>query len=174
MSAITDIYDYFTPIEDAIAAVFKAAEIDCFTALGEQPLGDGEAEGDVEDKRPRPRVEIVLHPGAAMGRLRAMAGKNTSSGHLREYARRSNLDFRLITKADIREHRAYVAHIQYLCDTLADAVNETRLLTNHRIAAIRMTGGEAGYRPQDGVIETVLTAEVDFSVQHYAFEAIET
>lgn len=172
MSAITDIYDYFTPLEDAVCAVFKSEGITCFSGLGQQPELDAEetaADGTQSFQKELPRVEVVLHPGAGLGQLRAHTARPCAAGHREEQARRSTLSVLVLTKADPIEHRAFVAQVQYVVDTLAHRANNTRRLTKHRLSAVRQVGGTAGYTTERGVIETMLNCEVDFSVQTTAW-----
>jgi hypothetical protein len=176
MSAESDIYDYFTPIEDAIAAVFKAAEITCLTPLGVQKFEVDEADTSDKDalefQKPRPRVEVVLHPGSNLGLLYPVSGRRVAAGHLREQARRAMLTLTIVTKDSILEHRAFVAQVLYIADTLAYEATNSRLLVNHNLSSLRCTGGTAGYRPQDGVMETLLNFDLDFAVQVAAFAAL--
>lgn len=177
MSVETDIYDYFTPIENAIAAAFHAHDVICYTPLGKQGADDADDltpdQEDPDFQRERPRIEIALMPGAGMGRLRVSSGRQVANGHLREMAYRSALNIEAITKADIREHRSYLCRILFLCDTLAHDVNNTALLYNHKLQRIQSTGGSVEYKPEDGLFRSLLTYDVDFSVQQYAFEALE-
>lgn len=173
MSAPTAFQKY-KPLSDAIAAVFKASDIVCLTPFGEQPAGDAEAEGEQEDKKPRPRVEICVHPAASMGRLMPRTGINAASGHLRESCRMSNVSLRIITEANAESHTEFVELVEYICDTIGPAVNNTRLLENHNVQTFKLTGGTAGYRPQDGIMETELTAEMIFTTQTYAITALDS
>lgn len=177
MSAITDIYDFLTPTEDAIAAAFKANEIACFTPLGQQKFAEDEAtlgEKERQDfQRPRPRLDIVLHPGPGKGILRPAAGYRITSGHLREKAWACSLMISVITAAEILVHRAYLARVLFLCDTLAHDANATRLLTHHFLQSIRCQGGTVGYHPQDGNFETQLTFDVDLSVKEDAWDSLD-
>ena len=176
MSVQSDIYDFFTPIEDAIASAFKLGGVTCYTPLGEQQLNEAAiADPDHAEQfqKKRPRVEIVLHPGASKGILVAQAGRRVTSGHLREKARAATLDVNLITEPDIVKHRAFVARILFLTDTLAHDANETKSLTNHFLQSIRCQGGSLSYNGEEGHYQTSLVFDVDFSVQETAWPALE-
>jgi len=176
MSAASDIYDYFTPIEEAIAARFTAANLTCYTALGLELLSaesTTSATGEQEFQKARPRVELVLQPGAAKGMLRAQADRKTTFGHMREKARMASLQMRIITAPQVVAHRAFVAQVLFLCDTLAADVNNTKSLTNHNLQSVRCSGGSVGYKPEDGDFETTLNFDVEFSVQEYAWDALD-
>jgi hypothetical protein len=108
-----------------------------------------------------------------MGRLVPKAGVKAAGGNLRESMRRSTVSIRLVTTANIAQHRAFLCQVLWILDTICPAANNTRRLENHCIQGFRITGGSPGNQPQNGMIETELTAEMDFSTQTYAIEALE-
>lgn len=177
MSALTDIYDFFTPLEEAVASVFDKSGVTCYTPLGEQRL-DANAASDPSleqsfQKR-RPRVELALSLGPSAGMLRAESGRRAAAGHLREKCRRCTLHVNVVTEPDIVKHRSFVATVLFIADSLAYEVNETETLTNHFVQRIACTG-ESGrtYNAEDGQFETQLSFEVDLSVQEYAWTALD-
>jgi hypothetical protein len=163
MSAITDIYDYFTPIETAVQSVFAAAEVAACTPVD-----------DPDFQRPRPRVEIELSPGDAQGRLRYEADRLVASGNLRETAYSASLSIRVITEAQISQHRAFLARAQYQMDNIVPTIGAAGTLTNHRLASAKATGGSVSYTPQDGCYVSELTYDIDFSILPSAWAALET
>jgi len=160
---IADIYDYFTPIEAAIVQVFDAQEIVCWTPLR-----------DPEFQKQRPRVEAVLMPGAGKVRLLPQAGRRSAPGHLREQARNASLVINVITEANITLHRAYVARVIYLLDTMAHDAQATGLIPNHFIAALRCNGGQLDYKPEEGLFNSTLNCDLDFSVRTTAWAELAT
>lgn len=177
MSALTDIYDFFTPLEEAAASVFDKSGVTCYTPLGEQQL-DQQAQSDptLEQsfQKKRPRVELALSLGASKGILRAQSGRRPAAGHLREKARTCTLHVNVVTDPDIVKHRAFVSTVLYIADTLAYEINETGSLTNHFVQRVSCTG-ESGraYNAEDGQFETHLAFEIDLSVQEYAWDALD-
>lgn len=168
MSVASDIYDFFTPIENAVSAAFARNGVACYSPLGLQELdaaGAADPTLEGEFQRPRPRLEIVLHPGASRGMFVPKAGRRVAAGVLREKARAAQLHMAVITKPDIVEHRAYLAQVLFLCDTLAYDANQTDTLTNHALQSIKCQGGQLDYKAEDGVFQTDLMFDVDFSVQ---------
>lgn len=171
------VYDYFTPIENAIAAAFQRNGVDCYTPLGEQQLNESsesEPSNTAAFQKKRPRVEVVLMPGANKGILRAEDGRRVAAGYLREWARTSSLVLAVITEADIIQHRAYLAKILYLLDTLAYDVSGTETLQNHAIQSIKCLGGSIAYKSEEGNYQTTLNNELEFSVQTTAWALLET
>jgi len=177
------IYDYFTPIEDAIAQAFAVNQITCYTPRGLQELNDAGTAASPNNKqefqKETPRVEIMLLPGASKGFLLPVAGRHRAApGFLREQVRNASLTLRLITAANIVEHRAYVARVLFYVDTLGldanaavDAEGASKM-PYHRIGCVMCNGGTLDYKPEEGNIETVLNCSVDFSVLDGAWELL--
>lgn len=161
MSAITNAYDYFTPIETAWAKVFTDAGIATYTAAN-----------DPELQRERPRVEVELEPATAAGRLKPASDKLIAGGNLREQAYTATMNVRVITEANVATHRAFLAEVQYLCDAIVPALFATDLMPYHRVARVQATGGSVDYTPQDGIYNTQLTYEIEFSVLASALNAL--
>ncbi len=158
MSAISDIYDYFTPLEDAIRTVFEANDIVCWTPLSDPAF-----------QKERSRVEAVLMPGQNLGRL-LPAATRTASGFMREQARKSQLVIRVITESDIAAHRLFVAQILYLLDTLGLAMNDGDKLPNHAVSGLICNGGTLDYSPEDGSYVSLLNCDLTFSVKTAAWD----
>jgi hypothetical protein len=176
MSAASDIYDYFTPIEDAICTAFALVNIACYSPLGEQLL-NAQADAATPDLKrsfikKRPRVEIALMPGAALGRLLPIPGRRVASGHLPEQARRATLVVQVITEADIVIHRVYLAQVNYFLDTMAYRANQTGKMPNHYIGGLKNNGGSLEYKPEAGNFHSTLNYDVDFSVNTNAWNAL--
>lgn len=173
MSAASDIYDYFTPIEDAIATAFALVNVTCYTPLGEQILNaaaDAAAPDHKQEfQKKRPRVEIALMPGASKGRLLPVAGRRVAAGHLPEQARNANLIVRVITAAEIIVHRVYLAEVIYRLDTMAHAANATGKMPNHFLGGLRNNGGSLEYKASEGNFESTLNCDLDFSVKTTAW-----
>ncbi len=158
-----DLYDYFTPLETAIATVFEAQEFVIWTPLR-----------DPEFQKQRPRVEAVLMPGAALGYLLPATDVPVRCGFLREKARRANLILTLVTAPEITVHRAYVARTLFLLDTLGLAMNATDDMPYHAVQSVKCNGGSLSLNPESGAYETTLTCDVDFSVKEAAWAGLET
>lgn len=167
MSAISDIYDYFSPIEDAIRTVFEANEIVCWTPLS-----------DPDFQKERPRVEAVLLPGQNLGRLLPVVladgetRRRNANGFLREQARRSQLVIRVITESDIAVHRTFVAEILYLMDTAGHDMNAGDKLPNHAVSGLNCTGGTLETKAEEGSYMSVFMFDLDFSVKTAAWDAL--
>lgn len=177
MSVATDIYDFFTPVENAVSAAFERAGVTCYTPLGLQQLDEaGAADPDnlEQFQRKRPRVEIVLHPGASRGMLVPKAGRRVTSGVLREKARSASLHMALITGPNIVTHRAFLAKVLFLSDTLAYDANNTETLLNHCIQSIKCQGGQMNYKSEEGAFQTDLAFDVEISVQESKWDELET
>lgn len=175
MSALTDIYEYFTPIEEAVAKVFAQNSVMCYTPLGEQLLTESGSEASDEQalQKKRPRVEVCLQPGAAKGILRPLPNRRVTSGHLQEKARVSQLTMLLVTEPNIVQHRNFIALVIAISDTLATGVNNQDSFNNFFIQSVRATGGTTNYKPEDGTFSTELTFDVEFSVQEYLWSALD-
>lgn len=177
------IYDYFTPIEDAIATAFALNQVTCYTPLGEQLLNEAasSAAPDLEQRfqMKRPRVQIMLLPGAAKGILRPATGVRAASGFLREKARNASLTLRLVTEANIVAHRAYVARVLFLVDSLGADANAAedaegyKKLLYHRIGGLRCNGGTLDDAPEQGTLQTLLNCDLDFSVLDSAWALLD-
>lgn len=176
MSVATDIYDFFTPVENAISAAYERAGVTCYTPLGLQQLNaaqEAAPDNAQQFQRKRPRLEIVLHPGAARGFFVPQAGRRVAAGHLREKANQATLSMDVITEPDIVKHRAFLARILFLSDTLAYDATQTETLTNHYLQAIKRTSGDTSYEAEDGHFRTRLTFDVDLSVQENKWPELE-
>ncbi len=177
------IYDYQTPIEEAIASVMVANEVTCYTPLGEQIIVDGlKSSPDAlqQFEKKRPRIEIVLTGVSGIGRLWPYGSKKGASGFNREQAYSGQLTVRVITEANIVTQRAYLSLVQNLMDTIGAAANVATkadgslIMPYHCIGGIRKTGDTPNYAPQDGLIETMLTYNLDFSVVDTAWALLDT
>lgn len=161
MSAVSDIYDYFTPLEDAIRTVFEAAEVTCWTPLSDPAF-----------QKERPRIEALILPGQNKGMLRPVPSVRTASGFLREKARRSQLVIRVVTEANIATHRSFVAKILYLLDTLGYEMNAGDKLPNHAVGSLICNGGNLDYSPEDGSYVSLLNCDLDFSVKEASWDTL--
>jgi hypothetical protein len=153
VSEIKDIYDFFTPIEEAVKAAFVANEIDCFTPSDDPKL-----------QRKRPRIEVALSLAPSQRRLIGVVGTRATPGFVRDAARQGQLDMALVTDAAINIHRDFVSKVLYLCDTLANDANGTGTLTKHFIQSLMVTGSSQEYDSEKGVYITNLTLAIDFSI----------
>lgn len=158
-----ELYDYFTPLETALASVFEAQEFVIWTPLR-----------DPEFQKERPRVEAVLMPGAALGFLLPEVNKPARCGFLREKARRASLTVFVVTEARIVTHRAFLARTLYVLDTLGHAMNATALMPYHSVQSVKCNGGGLSDDPTTGSYTTTLNCDLDFSVVESAWADLET
>lgn len=157
------LYDYFTPLESAIASVFEAQEFVIWTPLR-----------DPQFQKERPRVEAVLMPGAALGFLYPEASRPVRSGFMREKARKAALSIFVVTEANITTHRAYLARVLYLLDTLGYDMNATALMPYHAVQSVKVNGGSLSDDATTGAYTTTLNCDLDFSVKEAAWPLLET
>lgn len=162
MSAITEIYDFYTPLENAVAQVLTAGGLNTYT-----PITAPEFQKD------RPRVEAEIEPASGLGRLLPATNRVNASGYLREQAYSATLNLTVITAADIAIHRAFLAQVQYQADTLAHDVRVSGASPNHILNRVQATGGSVDYTPQDGAFISKLTFEIEFSIKPAAWAALE-
>lgn len=162
-----ELYDYFTPLETALAKVFTDANFTVWTPLL-----------PAEFQKERPRIEAVLMPGAALGFLKpdpaAAVNYPVRSGFMREKAHKSNLSLLLVTAPEITIHRAYVATALGVVDLLGLAMNDTGLMPYHAVQCVKVTGGGLTLHPETGDYQTTLNCDVDFSVKESAWADLET
>lgn len=166
------VYNYFTPIEEAIAKAFAAYGVDCYTPLGEIKAFEQVNGQEQQFVKAIPRVEIELQTGSNMGNLRASNRVRPASGFLREQARRSNLMVSIITDAELIPHREYYTTILFLLDGIGSTINEFYPPEFHAIGGIKVTGGQQSYTPQGGLFKSTINCDVDFSVLEIAWKEV--
>lgn len=170
MSAITDIYDFETAIEEAFRAAIAGEGINAFTLLTVPDETDTEAAQQFQNTRPR--VVIHLVTGAAKGLLLPAAGVRASSGSLREQAYGGTLTIELVTEAAIVTHRTQRAQLRALLDTICPTLNV--LPAKHNIQRVRAAGTGETMQASQGAYVSRLTYDIDFSVQTTAWADLET
>lgn len=158
-----ELYDYFTPLEKAVASVFESQDFVIWTPLR-----------DAAFQKSRPRVEAVIMPGAALGFLRPSAGLPARSGFLREKARKAALSVFVVTEAKIVTHRAFLARVLFLLDTLGYQMNETGLMPYHSVQMVKVNSGSLSDDPETGAYTTTLHCDIDFSFKESAWTALDT
>lgn len=174
MSAVTDIYDPLSPAEAALAALFKANEITCYTPLGEQMEAEEAAAQDptVQFIKKRPRVEVLVTLGASHGWLFPHRGVRAASGFMREKARQASLLVKIVTDANIALHRQFQAQVLFVLDTAGEAIRNTTAMPNHTINRIKVGGTSLNYLPENGIFETSVSCDLDISVNDTAWPAL--
>lgn len=177
-AALLAIYDYMSPFEEAAASVFAAAQFNAYTPLGEQilaqNLADSESDKKTQFQLKRPRVQLMMNPGANGGRLHTtpVNGRRKNSGHRRDQARQSTLVIRCVTEANIVQHRAYIAQVLAIIDTLAHAVNQTGKMPLHVADSLTCNGGDALYKDTEGLFNSNLNCTVNISVNANAWDSV--
>lgn len=157
-----ELYNYFTPLESAVAKVFEDQEFTIWTPLR-----------DPKFQKERPRVEAVLMPGAALGFLRPEPSRIARCGFLREKARKAALSVFVVTEANIATHRAYLARVLFLLDTLGFDMNATALMPYHSVQCVKVNGGSLSDDPTTGAYTTTLNCDIDFSFKEAAWAALD-
>ena len=147
-----ELYNYFTPLESAIAAVFEAQEFIIWTPLR-----------DLKFQKERPRVEAVLMPGAALGFLRSEPSRIARCGFLREKARRATLSIFVVTEANVVTHRAFLARTLFVLDTIGYEMNKTALMPYHSVQSVKVNSGSLSDDATTGAYTTTLNCDLDFS-----------
>lgn len=158
MSAETDIYSFETIFAQALQAVLNGRDVRSYTILDAPNF-----------QNDRPRTEIIFVPGSGRGRW------NPARADLRETAWKGAYNLFLITDANVQAHSAYVALVRSIMHGIDTAINGAEPMTRHRLQAFFRDGGTSpSYKPEDGVYETRMIYEVDFSVQADAWAALES
>ena len=180
MSAASNIYDFSTPIEETFAFIFSARGMNCYSPLGESILNEAanDAPPDLiqQFQKKRPRVEILLIPGAGLGHLRPRTDNVASRitpGFLRDNSHRANMILWVVTRADILEHRAYIAQVRCLLEVIAFEANASGKMAHHTIQTFKVTGEQPASKAGEGIIEATINCELEFSVKESAWTAFD-
>lgn len=192
MTALQQAYDFKTPVEMALALDFAASEIKVRAVANDGFATNAwrEANPTVQDKILgmsfqdfRPRVEIVVRVGPAAGRnLPDSEGQfQPIGGFCHDFGRGLAVGIKVITKADILEHRAFESQIRGLMATVLRRINGDltidgaiagQQLTLHRIPELAEAGSTEAYTPQEGVYQTDLTYAGQITMQEDTLTAL--
>jgi len=158
MSAADDIYAFEQIFEDAAKALFAAQAINAFTSQ------------DAPDfQKDRPRVEITFTPGAGQGRFIQINGEH------RETAWKGQYLFRVVTDASAEVHNSFRSNVRAIVHGSLRSIAGTAPMIRHMLQPFYMDGGTSpSYSPQDGVYESQMTFDINFSVQADAWAALTT
>ena len=166
MSAITEIYDFETAIEEAFRAALAAADLTAYTVATVPDESDIEAAQQFQ--KSRPRVTLHLETGGAAGMLLANGGIRASSGSSPEQCYSGTLTLEVLTEAAIASHRTYRATVRRVMDTICPDVNGDPL-TKHKVQKCKASGTSAIYSSDQGAYVSKLTYDLDFSIQTEAW-----
>jgi hypothetical protein len=185
---IAEIYDFPRVMEVSLKALFTAREVKAFTSQMIGSTGDAaqdqaliEQGWDIIDfQKDRPRVEIFFQPGAGQGRFRA----TTVNGIVIPLETAWNGQFKLdvFTLPDIRAHAAFVTMVRFIMHTQLLQVNaflpdgtqgNPGTLLSHRIQSFQKDAGTTPLmKSEEGVFQTSLLTEIDFSIQDDAWATL--
>jgi len=154
------IYDFEGIIEPAACSVLTTASLVAVHSASEPKFQNA-----------IPRVEVTVMVGAGAQRFSAIDGTAASS---RETAWQAQLRLDLITPAAISVHRAYRATLRKSMATLPALINNAEGMTRHKIQRIVDAGSTPHFSPQDGVFQTTLLYDLQFSVQANAWPDLDT
>lgn len=172
------VYDFEAVFENALKAVLTAAEVKAFTSQLIPSTGDAAEDATLaaqgfeilDFQKDRPRVEIFFTPGAGMGQLI----QHPETGAETETAWKGGYALRLITAADMRIHRAFRTLVRYQCHRLRGVVNGVAPMTLHCLQFLRDAGTSPTIKSEDGLFESALQFEIDFSIQGNAWAQLAT
>lgn len=161
---LSDLYDFFTPIEGACFDALKARQIACCTALEYFVPNEPEATSPLLFDKHRPRTEIKFAIGESAGIPLPIAGRRAAYGFSPALARTGELTLSLITDANAVKHRDYISQLLFLTDTLAYAMNQDGTRTQYLfIDSLSVTDCAPDYEPQEGIYKSDITCAVQFS-----------
>lgn len=172
----------FQPVfETALKAGLDANEITCSTSQLVPSTGGAASDAELvalgfiilQFKKPRPRAEVTFRPGGGLGRFIPFAvnGKRIKM----ETCWTGQYNVRCLTKADIREHNAFVIALRFLMLTMGQRINGPATLPKHHIAPeFKDAGTSQTTSPETGVLQTDLQFDIQFSVQADAWAALES
>lgn len=154
---VTDAFDFEGVISTAVASIFTAGGFAAGTALT--------LLSDPAFQKKRPRVEIFFKvTGQTLPLRMAVLADSTQ----RAAAYRGQLEIRAVSDADVAgkaTHSAYRAKVRNFCGKLPYQLNGAAL-TKHRIQSITDSGTQIGLKTADGYEGSVLTFNLDFSIQN--------
>lgn len=167
-----EIYDYFTPIETACFNVLKAREISCNTAVAQFISGKPNETDPLQFQKPRPRTEIKFAVGEAGGILLPKMGVEAAAGSSYALNRTGELTLATITLPNVIQHRAYVAQLLFIADTLALTMNNSGLLKHIVIDSLMISDCAPDYEPQEGDYKSNITCAIEFSIKKASLEQL--
>jgi hypothetical protein len=153
------IYDFEGIIEPAVCNVLTSASLIAI-----------HSGSDPKFQQAIPRVEITIAVGSGAQRPWAI---DATEANQRETAWNAQLRLDLITPSDIIVHRAYRATIRSQMAILPTTINNTTGMERHKIQRITDAGTSPCQSPQDGIYQTTLLYDLQFSVQSYAWADLE-
>lgn len=171
---LADVYDFENVLETALQALFNAAEIKSFTTqdFGKtKDNGQGTQVPVIDFQKDRPRVEILFTVGAGQGQFRPLLVGGAEVPVETSFKGQYRLD--IITSAEMAIHAAYRTRLRAFLHTQLLGVNGTDPMTLHRIHRFQQDGGTSPtFKPEEGVLRTILIFNIDFSIQDEAWATL--
>lgn len=168
---IAAVYDFESVLERTLQTLFNNELITSFTCQDFGAMkddGKGNQVPVIDFQKDRPRVEILFTAGAGQGQFRPLTVDGVEVPVETSFKGQYRLD--IVTAADIKIHAAYRTLIRYLLHTQLLSVNGVDPMTLHRIHRFQMDAGTSPtYKPDEGTLRTILTFDIDFSIQDDAW-----
>jgi len=170
------LYDFRNVLETALQAVFTANQVTAFTT---QDFGKTKDDGKgnqvpvIDFQRARPRSEITFTEGPGRGQFRPLIVEGQETAVETSFS--GTFTIHCITEAKIQIHAAYVVMVRYLMHTMVPRINGVDPMVYHRVHSfVKDASTSPTFEPENGVFQTQLRFEVDFSIQDDAWETIAT
>jgi len=173
------IYDFERVMETSLKSLFTANNIKAFTSQMIARSGDKEQDAAavkagydlIDFQKDRPRAEIMFTPGAGQGRFVAKVIGDIEMPVETSWKGQFKID--LITAADIRIHAAFRTVVRFIMHTQLLSVNGTSLLL-HKIQTFYRDGGTSPVmKPEEGIFQTTMIFDLDFSLEDCAWNFLE-
>lgn len=173
------IYDFERVMETSLKSVFTQNNVKAFTSQMIVRTGDAAQDGAavqagydlIDFQKDRPRAEIMFIPGAGQGRFVAKFIGGTEMPVETSWKGQFKID--LITPPDIRIHAAFRTKVRFIMHTQLLSVNGTTLRF-HKIQNFYRDGGTSPVmKPEEGVFQTSLIFDLDFSLEDCAWDLLE-
>lgn len=174
------VYDFPFIFENALKAVFEAAEVKAYTSQFVARTGEAEADAALvaagfqlfDFQKNRPRAEIFFQSGDGAQRWHALKVLGTDQEVETSWA--GEYKVTCVTRADIRIHAAFVTQCRFLLQTLQPRINGAPL-TRHFLQPYALdTGTQRVPKPEQGSFTTDLGLGVNFSIQAQAWAELES
>jgi hypothetical protein len=176
--AIAAIYDFPRVFEVALKTLFTAREIKAFTSQMLESTGDEAADQELIDagweiidfQKDRPRVEIFFVPGAGQEQYRATTIGEDEFPVETSWKGQYRLD--VFTRDNIKVHSAFVTAIRFIMHAQLLSLNGSAL-TLHKIQTFQKDSGTTPMeKPEEGIFQTSLLFDIDFSIQDDAWDTL--
>ncbi len=164
------VYDFESVLERGLQALLTALNIKSFTT---QDFGRNNADGTpvIDFQKDRPRVEILFTTSAGQGQFRPLLVDGIEVPVETSFKGQYRLD--IITAPAMSIHAAYRTMIRAVMHTQLLGVNGTDPMTFHRIQRFYQDAGTSPtIKADEGYMRTILSFEIDFSIQNEAWETI--